>query len=49
MEKKQPLAIFEDHSTLGVSQGYEYASDKTKQKPDALAFRTVISADFLHF
>ena len=26
----QPLTIFRKHSTLGVLQDYEYASDKTK-------------------
>ena len=34
----QPLIIFAKHFTLGVSQGYEYASDKTKQSPGALSF-----------
>ena len=34
----QPLTIFAEHFTLFVSQGYEYASDKTKQTPDMLSF-----------
>ena len=34
----QPLTIFAKHFILGVSQGYEYASDKTKQMPGALSF-----------
>ena len=29
----QPLTIFAKHFTLVFSQGYEYASDKTKQNP----------------
>ena len=29
----QPLTIFAKHFMLGVSQGYEYASDKTKRNP----------------
>ena len=33
----QPLTIFAKRSILGVSQGYEYASNKSKQKPDALS------------
>ena len=50
----QLLTIFAKDSILGVSQGYEYASDKTKRKPGALSFisqkiRTAISADFFHF
>ena len=32
----QPLTIFAKHVTLGVSQGYEYASDEVKQIPVAL-------------
>ena len=46
----QPLTIFAEHFILFVSQGYEYASDKTKQNPGALSFisqkiRTAISAN----
>ena len=49
----QPLALFAKHFILGVLQGYEYASDKTKQNPGALSFisqksRTAISANFFH-
>ena len=33
----QPLTIFGKHFILGVSQGYEYASDKTKQNSGALS------------
>ena len=47
----QPLTIFAKHFILGVSQGYEYVSDKTKQNPDALSLIsqkiwTAISANF---
>ena len=47
----QPLTIFAKHFILPVSQGYEYASDKTKQNPGALSIisqeiRTVIFATF---
>ena len=50
----QPLTIFAKHLILGVSQGYEYASHKAKQNPDALSLvpqkiRTAISANFFHF
>ena len=50
----QPLTIFPKHFILGVSQGYEYVSDKAKQNPGALSLipqkiRTAISANFLHF
>ena len=50
----QPLTNFEKHFILGVSQGYEYASDKAKQNPGALSLipqkiRTAISANFFHF
>ena len=34
----QPLTIFAKHFVLGVSQGYENASDKTKQSRGALSF-----------
>ena len=34
----QPLIIFVKLFILGVSQGYEYASDKTQQNPGALPF-----------
>ena len=45
----QPLTIFSENFLLGVSQDYEYASDKTKQSPGALSFisqkiRTAVSA-----
>ena len=48
----QSLTIFAKTSVLGVSQGYEYASDNTKQKPGALPFisqkiRTAVSTDFI--
>ena len=50
----QPLTIFAKHFILGVSQGYEYASDKTKQNLGALSLiprkiRTAIFANFFHF
>ena len=32
----QPLTFFAKHFILGVSQGYEYASNKGKQNPSAL-------------
>ena len=32
----RPLTIFVKHSMLHVSQSYEYALDRTKQKPGAL-------------
>ena len=46
----QPFTIFAEHFILGVSQGYEYASDKTKQNNGALSFilqkiKTAISAN----
>ena len=39
---------------LGISQGYEYASDKTKQNPGVLSFVSQIiscpiSANLFHF
>ena len=34
----QPLTIFASHFILGVSQGYEFASDKTKQNSSVLSF-----------
>ena len=34
----QPLTTFSKHFILFVSQGYEYASDKTKQNPCVLSF-----------
>ena len=48
----QPLTIFAKHFLLGASQGYEYASDKTKNT-GVLSFisqkiRTAISANFSH-
>ena len=50
----QPFTVFAKHFTLGVSQGYEYTSDKAKQNPDALSLtqqkiRTAISAKFFYF
>ena len=46
----QPLTIFAKHFILGVSQGYEYASDKVKQNPGAMSLfpqksRTAIFAN----
>ena len=48
------MTIFEKHFILDVSQGYEYASEKTKQNFGALLFisqnfRTTISANSFHF
>ena len=48
------LTIFAKHFILGVSQDYEYVSDKAKQNPGALSLipqkiRTAISANFFHF
>ena len=34
----QPLTIFTKRSILDVSQGYDYTSDNTKQKPGAMKF-----------
>ena len=34
----QPLTVFTKRSILGISQGFEYVSNKTKQKPTALSF-----------
>ena len=50
----QPLTILEKHLILGLSQGYNYASDKTKQNPGALSListknRTEISANSFQF
>ena len=50
----QPLNIFAKHFILGVSHGYEYVSDKTKQNPGVLSLipqkiRTAISANFFDF
>ena len=50
----QSLTILAKHFILGVSQGCEYASDKTKKNPAALSLIsqkiwTAISADFFHF
>ena len=49
----QPLTIFVKLSIFGVSQGYECASDKTKQKSGAYSFilhkiRNAISAEICH-
>ena len=46
----QPLTIFAEHFILFLSQGYEYAFDKTKQNPGVLSFisqkiRTAVSAN----
>ena len=46
----QPLTIFVKQFKLGISQGYEYVFDKTKQNPGPLPFisqkiRTAISAN----
>ena len=46
----QPLTISAKHFVIGVSQGYEYVSDKAKQNPGALSLipqkiRTVISGN----
>ena len=46
----QPLTIFAEHFILFLSQGYEYAFDKTKQNSGVLSFisqkiRTAISAN----
>ena len=48
------LTILAKHFMLGVSQGYEYVSDKAKQNPGVLSLipqkiRTAISANFFHF
>ena len=47
----QPLAIFAKHFILFVPQGYEYASDKTKQNLGVSfilqKIRTAISANLL--
>ena len=50
----QPLTILEKHFILGLSQGYNYASDKTKPNPGALSListknRTEISANSFQF
>ena len=50
----QPLTILEKHFILGLSQGYNYASDKTNQNPGALSListknRTEISANSFQF
>ena len=49
-----PFTIFAKHFMLGVSQSYEYVSDKAKQNPGVLSLipqkiRTAISANFFHF
>ena len=46
----QSLTIFAEHFILFLSQGYEYAFDKTKQNPGVLSFisqkiRTAVSAN----
>ena len=46
------LTIFAEHFILGVSQGYEYVSNKTKPNSDALSFtsqkiRTSIHVPFI--
>ena len=35
---QEPLTISAEHFILGVSQGYEYTSDNTKQNPGSLFF-----------
>ena len=50
----QTLTIFAQHFILGVSQGYECASDKAKQNSGALSFIspkfiTGIFGNFFHF
>ena len=50
----QPFTTFTKHFILGVSQSYEYASDKAKQNPGVLSLipleiTTAISANFFHF
>ena len=50
----QPFTTFAKHFILGVSQSYEYASDKPKQNPGVLSLipleiTTAISANFFHF
>ena len=44
----QPLTIFAKHFILSVSQGYKYASDKTKQNLSALLI-TSQKISFFHF
>ena len=49
----QPLTSFAKHSISGVSQPYEYASDKIKQTSGALSFvsqeiRMAMPVDFFH-
>ena len=52
-----PLTVLAKHFILGVSQGYEYVSDKAKQNPGALLLflfipqkiRTAIFANLFHF
>ena len=46
----QPLTIFVKQFKLGISQGYEYVFDNTKQNPGPLPFisqkiRTAVSAN----
>ena len=50
----QLLTAFAKQFMLSVSQGYKYASDKSKLNPGALSLisqkiRTEISANFIHF
>ena len=50
----QPLTIFAKYLILGVSQGYEYTFDKTKQNLGELSLilqkiRTAIIANFFPF
>ena len=47
----QPLTNIAKHFILSVSQGYEHASDKSKQNPDAFSLipqiiRTSVPANF---
>ena len=48
----QPFTIFAKRSMLSISQGYEYVSNKSKQKHGLLSFtwqKVAISADFVYF
>ena len=52
VDRIQSLTVFAKHYILGVSQGYEYASDKSKQNPGVLSLisqkiRTAVSANFM--
>ena len=50
----QPFNVFAKHFVLGVSQDFEYVSDKAKENPDASSLlpkeiRTAISVNSFHF